>query len=148
MAIIPDGQGAAGTGARPVGRRGRALGGVLLALLLTPLCLVAAASQESGQEQTQKKRGPDYALIFVTVFGPDGRTRYGVPVKIRRADQKKASWQGYSDHAGEFAARVPAGAADYVVWADIKTPKGQPKPESKVHIEQDERADTSLHLQK
>jgi hypothetical protein len=76
----------------------------------------------------------------------------GIKVKIRQADQKKARWELYSDHAGEFAQRVPAGRADYVVWADLK---GCKAPECKrlrqgtevtVHIENDERTDISLHL--
>ncbi len=143
MGISRDGQ---RTGRPGTPALGRALVALLLALALTS-CLPAAA-QEPSQDAAPKKRGPDYALIFVTVFGPDGLTRYGVPLKIRRADQKKASWEGYSDHAGEFAARVPVGPGDYVVWADVKMPKGQPKPEAKVHVEQDERADVSLHLPK
>jgi hypothetical protein len=112
------------------------------ALLVAPLLM--ALGHSSLQEQ--KKPHKDYALIFGTVFGPDGRSRYGVPVKIRRADQKKALWEGQSDHQGEFAARVPPGTADYIVWADIKVPKGESKPETKVHIDYDERVDIGLHL--
>ena len=55
-----------------------------------------------------------------TVWGPDDRPVYGVKVKIRRADQKKAKWELMSDHSGEFTQRLPAGKADYVVWADTK----------------------------
>ena len=60
-------------------------------------------------------QGPEkpYALIFGTVWGPDDRPVYGVKVKIRRADQKKARWELFSDHHGEFAQRVPVGPADY-----------------------------------
>jgi hypothetical protein len=93
-----------------------------------------------------------YALIFGTVFGPDGHSVYGVKVRIRRADQKKAHWEIYSDHAGEFGQRVPAGKADYVVAADLKgfkSPPGKhlkPGTEVTVHIQNDERADMSLHL--
>ena len=74
-----------------------------------------------------KSRKP-YALIFGTVWDPDGHPLYGVKVKIRRADEKKARWELYSNHTGEFAQRVPAGKADYVVWADVKgykLPSGQ-----------------------
>jgi hypothetical protein len=88
----------------------------------------------------------EYALIFGTVWGPDDRPVYGVPIKIRRANEKKARWESMSDHRGEFAQRVPAGKAEYIVWADIKTPKGKEKPQVKVSIENDERADISLHL--
>jgi len=87
-----------------------------------------------------------YALIYGTVYGPDDRPAYGVRVRIRRADEKKARWELYSDHRGEFAQRVPAGAADYIVWADAKLRKGAPLPETKVHIVNDERQDISLHL--
>ncbi len=115
-----------------------------LAAMVLPLMVLAclAAAPAAAQQKLRK----DYALIFGTVFGPDGRARYGVPVKIRRADKKKAFWEGYSDHAGEFAVRVPPGTADYVIWADIKVPKGEPKPETKVHVENNERVDVSLHL--
>ena len=51
-----------------------------------------------------------------------------------------------SNHSGEFAQRVPVGEQDYVMQADIKTPKGQPKPEVTVHIEGNERKDIGLHL--
>jgi hypothetical protein len=57
-----------------------------------------------------------------------------------------------SDHSGEFAQRLPAGKADYVVWADTKGLKllnGKKlalAPEVTVHIQSDERADIGLHL--
>jgi len=102
----------------------------------------------AGEHPKQKP----YALIFGTVFGPDGRVMYGVKVKIRRASEKKARWELYSDHSGEFAQRLPAGKQDYVVWADLrdhKLPSGKHLkggPEVTVHIENDERADIGLHL--
>src|SRR5580700_3740419 len=69
----------------------------------------------------EKKLKPNdpYALIFGTVWGPDSRAVYGITVKIRRATDKakKARWELTSDHSGEFAQRVPAEKADYVVWA-------------------------------
>ena len=93
-----------------------------------------------------------YALIFGTVWGPDDHPLYGVKVKIRRADQKKAHWELYSDHNGEFAQRVPPGPADYLVWADLKgykSPSGKElhqDGEVKVHVDNDERQDLGLHL--
>lgn len=93
-----------------------------------------------------------YALIFGTVWGPDDRPVYGVHVKIRRADQKKAKWELYSDHRGEFAQRLPVGKADYVVWVDLKGLKSldgkqlRLGEEVAVHIDGDERADIGLHL--
>ena len=76
----------------------------------------------------------------------------GVKVKIRRADQKKPEWELYSDHMGEFAQRLPAGKADYIVWADLKGYKSlngkhlSPGEQVTVHIEGDERQDIGLHL--
>ena len=115
-------------------------------LVTAPLGVVASSDDQSKPE---KKAPPPYALIFGTVWDAQGRPAYGVPIKIRRADEKKPQWQLMSDHRGEFAQRLPAGKADYIVWADVKPKKGQKdfKPvESKVHIENDERADIGLHL--
>lgn len=104
---------------------------------------------------TKTKKEKPYALIFGTVWSPDAHPVYGVKVKIRRAEDKKARWEMYSNHLGEFEQRVPAGKADYVVWADIKPSKKAKSgiqgnhgevPEVKVHIEYDERVDTGLHL--
>ncbi|MDP9264481.1 MAG: hypothetical protein M3O85_09200, partial [Acidobacteriota bacterium] len=82
---------------------------LLLSTLLVPLAARPAAS--APYEDSRK----EYALIFGTVYAPDERPAYGVKVKIRRAAEKKARWERYSDHRGEFAQRLPAGAADYVV---------------------------------
>jgi len=111
--------------------------------LVTPSHLFAAQA-----DSNKEKPKPDYALIFGTVWGPNDRPVYGVPIKIRRADDKpkKVRWELMSDHSGEFAQRVPTGKADYIVWADVKTKKGEPKPESRVHVENDERVDMSIHL--
>ena len=94
----------------------------------------------------------DYALIFGTVWGPDDRPLYGVKIEIRRATGKKPHWELVSDHSGEFAQRVPAGEADYVISANlkgVKTKDGQTlhlQQPVTVHVEYDERVDTSLHL--
>lgn len=87
-----------------------------------------------------------YALLFGTVYGANNLPKYGIHIKIRRADQKKPKWELMSDHQGEFAQRVPAGKADYIVTADVKTPKGQSKPEITVHVDNDERKDFVLHM--
>lgn len=107
------------------------------ALLIAPFSLSAAQSQEKSK---------DYALIFGTVWGPDNRPVAGIPVKIRRATDKKPKWELVSNSRGEFAQRVPPGAQDYIIQADIKTSKGQPKPEITVKISDNERQDVGLHL--
>src|SRR5580692_3827653 len=75
----------------------------------------AAANFSSASE-----RDKPYAVIFGTVWGPDDLPLYAVKIRIRRAEDKKARWELYSDHQGEFAQRVPAGKQDYVIWADLK----------------------------
>jgi hypothetical protein len=129
---------------RAPGARLVVLLGLVLAIVPRPIILQAVNDQ-------QDPRKP-YALIFGTVWGPDDRPVYGVKIKIRRAEQKHAKWELYSDHSGEFAQRLPAGKADYVVWADtkgLKTLSGkkiEPGAEVTVHIESEERADIGLHL--
>jgi hypothetical protein len=119
------------------------------ACCLIGLLLSGVPSEGHDKPKTQPK---DYALIFGTVWGPDDLPVYGIQVNIRRADQKRAKWHVYTNHRGEFGQRVPAGKADYILWADtkgVKTPNGkhlQPSPQVTVHIENNERADTGLHL--
>jgi hypothetical protein len=93
-----------------------------------------------------------YALIFGTVWTPEGQPVYGVKVRIRRADDKRPKWELFSNRVGEFAQRVPAGKADYVVYADLKDFKSSPQNKLQagtpvtVHVENDERVDIGLHL--
>lgn len=115
------------------------------------ILLAAVAVPPRAQARDSAKEKP-YALIFGTVWGPENQALYGVKVKIRRADRKKAHWELFSDHRGEFAQRVPAGKADYIVWADTKDYKLadgkrlRPGTEVTVHIQNDERSDIGLHL--
>jgi hypothetical protein len=119
---------------------------VLLALVFLHAPMTARAS---GREKPEVKA---YALIIGTVWDPEGHPLYGIKVKIRRSDEKKARWELFSNHTGEFAQRVPVGKADYIVSADVKGYKLasgkhlKPGSEVTVHIENDERADTGLHL--
>src|SRR5437016_14087711 len=88
----------------------------IAASMLFMACLLTPVSVRGSDREKPKP----YALIFGTVWGPDDHPLYGVKVKIRRADQKKAHWELYSDHNGEFAQRLPAGPGDYLVWAELK----------------------------
>ena len=112
-------------------------------LVLVAACLVVSLLSPAAAQQDKSK---DYALIVGTVWGPDNRPVAGIPIKIRPATAKKAKWELTSDSRGEFAQRVPPGAQDYIIQADIKTPKGQPKPEITVKIADNERQDVGLHL--
>jgi hypothetical protein len=121
-------------------------------VLLFPHCSSAQSGWASLQQAAKSGQHAPYALIFGTVWGPDNHPVYGVKVKIRRASEKKVRWELYSNHTGEFAQRVPAAREDYVVWADLrgfKWLKGKqlyPGADAQVHVEYDERVDTSLHL--
>ncbi len=119
------------------------------------LYLVSALAISTVASSGPNKHEDAYALIFGTVWGPNNRPVYGVKVAIRRADDKKARWHLISDHNGEFAQRVPAGKAEYIVWAEsvpgMRSKSSKKKDlahgsEVKVHIENDERADIGLHL--
>jgi hypothetical protein len=124
---------------------------VAIAASVLVLFLSSLLAQVSAPGGDREKPKP-YALIFGTVWDPDGHPLYAVKVKIRRADEKKARWELYSNHTGEFAQRVPAGKADYIVWADVKgykLPSGKklkPGSDVTVHIDDDERSDIGLHL--
>ena len=115
-------------------------------LLFCGVALTGVPLSAADPAAAQKGKPQDYALIIGTVWGPDNRPVAGIPVKIRRSTEKKFKWELMSDSRGEFAQRVPAGAQDYVIQADIKTQKGQPKPEITVHITDNEREDVGLHL--
>lgn len=121
---------------------------VLVSMSVLVMCVAREALSQTATPDSPPvhSKVKPYALIYGTVYGPDDRAAYGVRVRIRRADEKKARWELYSDHRGEFGQRVPAGAADYIVWADVKLRKGASLPEAKVHIVNDERQDISLHL--
>ena len=120
--------------------------GLVLIALLLPV-----VGSPSGLLAAQSKDKP-YSVIVGTVWGPDDRPVYGVKVKIRRAKDKKPKWEVYSDHNGEFAQRFPAGECDYILSVDlkgVKTADGQPlhlAQEVTVHVYNDERQDTGLHL--
>jgi hypothetical protein len=122
-------------------------------LVSAVIFLVAAVAGPPCTRAGEPEKEKPYALIFGTVWDPDGHAVYGVKVKIRRADQKKAHWELYSNHAGEFAQRLPPEKTDYVVWADLKDyklPSGKHLKggnEVTVHIEDIAvRYEIGLHL--
>ena len=131
-------------------RSGRTFGPLLFYAAASVILLPTLSSHQGLAAQKAKP----YAVIAGTVWGPDARPVYGVTVRIRRSTDKpkKVRWEVYSDHMGEFAQRVPAGEADYILSADLKGVKsadGKPlrlAQEVTVHIYSEEREDTGLHL--
>jgi len=120
---------------------------LLLPGWISPPVHAASSARENDNEKP-------YAVIVGTVWGPDDHPVYGVTVRIRRAKDKpkKVRWEVYSDHHGEFAQRVPSGEGDYILSADLKHFKLADGKrlrlvqEVTVHIYNDERQDTGLHL--
>jgi len=123
------------------------------ALMWLSLSFYAATAGATGPAIPDGKYDKPYALIFGTVWGPDARPVYGVKIRIRRDNEKKPRWELYSNHSGEFAQRVPAAKADYLIWAELKgnkSPGGvplHPGEEVTVHVEYDEKVTIGLHLQ-
>lgn len=127
---------------------------VWLALLVCLAWLQPLALTEKKQEKPEKS----YGLIFGTAYGPDDHPLYGVKITIRPEGKKHPSWDLFSDHRGEFAQRVPAKPADYMITGEVEyAPLGEDgkpqmskkkklKGETKVHIEGEERQDIGLHL--
>jgi len=124
------------------------------AVLAVLVFLFSANTSFAGNDQNLIKH---YGLIFGTAYGPDDRPLYGVKVEIHPLGKKNPHWELFSDHRGEFAQRVVPGPGDYVVsgYAEIVPiengeakahKKKRLKAETKVHIENEERQDISLHL--
>jgi len=134
-------------------RRRRVFCAVLVFFSCLSLCPAGSAQTVSHPGKALVHEKP-YAIIFGTVWGVDGHPVYGVHVHLRRVGDKKAHWDAYSDHHGEFSFHVPPGKADYELTGDLKSgkfPKNIGLPPDKpvmVHIEFDERIDTGLHLTK
>lgn len=128
--------------------------------------LLQPAAQETGKAQQPDKKTPEkkekqeksYGLIFGTAYGPDDRPLYGVKINIRPEGKKHPSWDLFSDHRGEFAQRVPATAADYLIKGEAEyapigkdgkpqmSKKKRLRGEAKVHMEGEIRQDIGLHL--
>jgi hypothetical protein len=117
-----------------------------IAALVIAVCVAACTVSLAAGDKKPDPRQP-YALIFGTVYGPDQQPARGIKVKIRRSGEKKAI-ELFSDNHGEFAHRFPAGKADYVIWADLKDKQAAEKTQVKVHVENDERQDLTLHVSK
>lgn len=125
--------------------------------LVLALCLSLFLSYAAAQNKDDSKR--HYGLISGTAYGPDDRPLYGVKITIHPEGKKHPSWDLVSDHRGEFAQRVPPGPADYVVDGQVELApleKGVPqlhkkmklRDQIKVHIDNEEIRDISIHMKK
>jgi hypothetical protein len=136
---------------KPHGSRNTALClAICVFLALFSPCILAS------KDKPQKEK--PYALIFGTAYGPNDRPLYGVKITIRSQKKKHPSWDLMSDHRGEFAQRVPAGTNDYLVRGEAEyapvggdgkpqlSKKVRLKGETRVHVDNEERRDISVHL--
>jgi hypothetical protein len=123
--------------------------------LAVALCLAIFLSYAAAQKKEDSKR--HYGVISGTAYGPDDRPLYGVRVTIHPEGKKHPAWDLVSDHRGEFAQRVPPGPGDYIVDGEVELApvengvhqlhkKKKLKNQVKVHIDNEEIRDISLHM--
>jgi hypothetical protein len=75
------------------------------------------APPTSGAPAPEKSQKEKYShandfLIIGTIFDPKGYAFAGAELRVRRSNEKKYRWDGYTNSRGEFAVRVPQGS-DY-----------------------------------
>ena len=128
------------------------------AACLAMCVLLALFSTSVSAAKDKPKKEKPYALIFGTAYGPNDRPLYGVKITIRPEKKKHPSWELMSDHRGEFAQRVPAGTNDYLVQGEAEyapvgddgkpqlSKKMRLKGRTRVHVDNEERRDISVHL--
>lgn len=88
---------------------------------------------------------PPHAVVAGTVFRENGFSLPGatVALAVKDATKKSKKLQAVSDGRGEFAFRVPPGAATYVVKASLKGFQSVAKEAS---VSGDERVEVTLVL--
>lgn len=96
---------------------------VLAGTLLFSLAALSAASLEGGEKDKEES----YALLSGSVHSAEGFALPGVPVSVRREEDRKPRWRAISDARGEFALRLPAEAATYEVTTESKEHENQTK---------------------
>ena len=107
-----------------------------LIFLIAPRAGFAAATAD-------KDRGKPYALLAVSVFTADGFALPGIPVSVKRKDDRKPKWQGRTDRRGELALRLPAGRGTYEVTTGSKEHDNQTQT---VDVYGEERMDVIFRL--
>ncbi|MGH9805297.1 MAG: carboxypeptidase-like regulatory domain-containing protein [Candidatus Acidiferrales bacterium] len=96
---------------------------IVVGFLLASLAGAPALPLQGGE----KDKGKSYALLSGSVHSAEGFALAGVPVSVRRDDDRKPRWRAVSDTRGEFALRLPSEAATYEVATESKEHKNQTK---------------------
>lgn len=91
------------------------------ALLLAFLAAALAVPLQSGEKEKEKS----YALLSGSVHSAEGFSLPGVPVSVRREEDRKPRWRAVSDARGEFVLRLPAEPATYEVATESKDHENQ-----------------------
>jgi hypothetical protein len=84
-----------------------------------------------------------HAVVAGTVFRENGFSLPGAAVTLAVKDKKAKKLQSVSDGRGEFAFRVPPGAATYVITASLK---GFQSVEKEASVSAEERVEVTLVL--
>ena len=114
------------------------VGSKLVGSKLAVLLLCGLLSSAAG------KKPEPYAIVAGTVFREDGFSLPGASVTLLPKDAPKAKkLEAVSDARGEFAFRIPAGAAAYVVKA---ARKGFQPAEKEASVSGEGRVDVTLIL--
>lgn len=111
-----------------------------LALMMTT-ALLGCASMLGAAD----KNDAPHAVVAGTVFRENGFSLPGATVTlvVKDANKKAKKLQSVSDSRGEFAFRVPPGAATYVVRASTK---GFQAVEKEASVSGEERVEVTLML--
>ncbi len=114
--------------------------GAFFALALLWLAVPRAAGSAASVDKDKEK---PYALLAVSVFTADGFALAGVPVSVKRKDERKPKWQGRTDRRGELVVRLPAGRGTYEVTTESKDHEKQTQT---VEVYGEERVETIFRL--
>lgn len=98
-----------------------------------------------AKDKNKKKEREPQALVAGTIFRNTGHALRGAEVSVVYSESgRKGAWKGLSDSRGEFAVRIPAGAASYTV--SIKA-EGFRTQQKSVTVSADERIDLSFLME-
>ena len=95
-----------------------------------------------GAEKRKPKTTPQ-AVLFGSVFQENGFLLRGARVVVSNADRPKENKETTTDTQGEFAVRVPAGKARYIVEVSAE---GFVPGKKTVEVSGDERIDLTFRL--
>lgn len=108
----------------------------LVSILGTLLCLPVLWGAEKEKEEP-------HALLVGSVFSEEGFSLPGVPVSVKRRDDRKPKWRAISDRRGEFAVRLPTGRGTYEVTTHSRNHENQTK---RVEVQDRERVHVLFRL--